>query len=107
MPPVPVVVLLQRGIDRMGEEVIDVSSIATVREAAGVVPRDELIEEVAHVLAVLHASKGGVLTTDAVAAVQGHGRDKRRLAPGKTERDEGLHTFCGCHWTGSCRTLRP
>jgi hypothetical protein len=101
------VILLEGGVDGAGEEVIDVSATAPAGEAARVVVRDETIEEVAHVVSVLKGSKRGVLTTKAVAAVEGDGGDERRLALGKPERGECLDALGEGHRRCLPQRLRP
>jgi hypothetical protein len=86
-----------RAIERASMEVIDVSAVGahdkSIRQTTGSQP----VEKRPYVLAVANASEGLVLTTEAVAAVQGDRRQERRLSVRKADRRDGSHTFVERH----------
>jgi hypothetical protein len=108
--PVAIVILLDRLEELTCIEMIDVAALLAVSETAGEVPRDESVEEVAHVLAVLPTGERGILPAQAVATVQGDGDDESGLLRGEagsgTEWDDVLDPLVEGHrsysrWCGS------
>jgi hypothetical protein len=74
-------------------QVIDVPAIGPAGKAIRPAARDQAVEERTDVLGVPHAREGRVLAPQAVAAVQGDGREEPGLSHGEPERFEGLGAF--------------
>ena len=87
---------------------VDVSSVASERQASRELPGDEVIEEVADVLAIRNPGEGRVLAAKAITAVETDERQKLCLAPAKSHRRERVNTFVEGHiesYIGASRSI--
>jgi hypothetical protein len=103
---IPVLVLLQRAVDRSRVEVIHVAAIRAAGETLGQLALDQPVEEVSNILAVPNAGERGVLPAEAIAAVQRHGHQEPGLARRETQRLERFDAILERHrshsrWCGS------
>lgn len=96
-PPIAVVLLPERAIDRPRVHVVDVPTIRPEGEALHEVPFDERLQEIDHVLAVSHAGEAEVLTPQAVAAMERHRDEEAGLPFGEAERLKRAHTVLERH----------
>jgi hypothetical protein len=89
--------LSDRPIQGLAMHLVDASAIVSTRERACVPAPNELCEELARLLSVDDAGKGGVLTLQTHTRVQHDGHQETRLTPRESEVGDSLNALCKLH----------